>query len=139
MTKSKIPDGFVLDHSRGPFTSHNGPTYKKTVDGVRQVGMLVGETHCNGYGFLHGGMMSAFCDGALASAVWAATRRSAVTVRLSVDFLETVRLNDWIEAHAEVKGIDDPFVQVEARIIRNQGSLVATALGTFHLLRRTVK
>ncbi len=133
------PEGFKEDGARGPFTMHNGPIYRKDDGTTVEVGLHVLERHCNGLGFLHGGMISAFADGALAWAVWRATRRSSVTMQLSMDFLDIVRLGDWLVAHPKHIATNGDVVHVEADLIRNGDQLAAHSVGVFHLLRRKAK
>ena len=133
------PDGFVEDNGRGPFTKHNGPIYRKDDGNVTEVGLYVLERHCNGLGFLHGGMISAFADGALAWCVWNNTRSSSVTSRLSIDFIETVRIGDWLVAKPKHIATDDEIVHVEADLIRNDTQIAAHAVAVFHLIRRKAK
>ncbi|MFN7054912.1 PaaI family thioesterase [Hyphomonas sp.] len=130
------PEGFALTPSRGKFTLHNGPTYRATADGDPRTGMWVLDRHCNGMGFLHGGMLSAFADSGLAWAVWSATNRMSVTIKLTLEFMEIAREGDWIESHAAVTSVDGEFVQVSARIVRPNGGLIALATATFRTVRR---
>lgn len=133
------PEGFFEDSGRGPFTSHNGPIYRRD-DGVAvEVGLHVLQRHCNGLGFLHGGMISAFADGALAWCVWRNTRKSSVTMRLALDFLEVVRLEDWLVARPVHIAMDGDIVHVEADLIRNETSIASHASAVFHLIRRNSK
>ena len=129
----------MLSEGRGPFTMHNGPVYRRRQNGRMQVGLRVLERHCNGLGFLHGGMAAAFSDGALAWAVYEATRQSSVTVRLSMDYLNPVRLGDWLMADSKCVGVDGDIVHVEAELTRNEKHLVSHAVGVFHLIRRNPK
>ncbi len=133
------PEGFYMDAGRGPFTSHNGPIYRRDDGETFEVGLHILERHCNGYGFLHGGMVSAFADGALAWCVGKATRRNAVTIRLSLDFLETARIGDWLVARPTHISTQGDIVHVEADIIRNNQQLSAHASGVFHIVRRKPK
>ena len=132
----EIPEGFAEDNGRGPFTRHNGPIYRRFIDDQHEVGLRVLERHCNGMGFLHGGMASAFADGALAWAVWHRTRQASVTMRLTLDYLQTVRLGDWLVARPQVIGVDDQIVHVEAELFRNDKQLSAKATAVFHLIRK---
>lgn len=133
------PAGFLADDGRGPFTRHNGPVYRKDDGSVVEVGLHVLDRHCNGMGFLHGGMISAFADGALAWAVWREARRSSVTVQLSLDFLDIVRLGDWLVARPVHVATTEDVVHVEADLIRNDDILAAHAVGVFQLLRQKAK
>lgn len=63
------PPGFELQSGRGAFTAHNGPYYhRRAGDGLEQAFYAL-DRHCNGLGIIHGGMLTAFLDGLLASAV----------------------------------------------------------------------
>lgn len=134
-----VPDGFKADAGRGPFTTHNGPIYRKDDGKTVEVGLHVLERHCNGHGFLHGGMISAFADGALAWSVWRATKRASVTMQLSLDFLETVRIGDWLVARPKHVATQGEIIHVEADLIRNNENLAAHAVGVFHLLHKNEK
>ncbi|WOR13694.1 PaaI family thioesterase [Hyphomonas sp. FCG-A18] len=135
----RVPDGFVLSSSRGRFTNHNGPVYMTSAKGDLRSGMFVLDRHCNGMGFLHGGMASAFADRSLAVAVWNATQKMSVTLKLTMHFYETVRLHDWLEAHPVVLSAENGIVQVSADLLIDGGKLAARADATFRSLRRTAK
>lgn len=130
------PPGFAPTPSRGKFTLHNGPTYRATAEGDIRTGMWVLDRHCNGMGFLHGGMISAFADSALAWAVWSATGRMSVTIKLTLEFMDIVPEGTWLEAHPEVTAVDGEIVHVRARLIKPGGHLAARADAVFRSLRR---
>lgn len=134
-----VPDGFALSRSRGAFSNHNGPVYEASADGDVRSGLFVLDRHCNSMGFLHGGMASAFADRSLAMAVWAATGRASVTLKLTLHFLETVRLHNWLEAHPRVISFEHDLVQVSADLLINGEKLAARADATFRTLRRRQK
>lgn len=131
-----VPGGFALAKSRGKFTPHNGPVFQASADGDLRSGLFVLDRHCNGMGFLHGGMASAFADRSLAVAVYAATHKMSVTLKLTLQFYETVRLHDWLEAHPRVLSTADGIVQVVAELRVDGKKLVARADATFRTLRR---
>lgn len=134
-----IPEGFALAEGRGPFSRTNGPYYRRVLDGRLQTGLSVEERHCNGLGFLHGGMTAAFADSAMAWAVWNSAKQSSVTMRLSVDYLQPVRIGDWLIAEARVTGIDGDIIHVEAELTRNEKQKIAGVSGVFHLIRKKEK
>lgn len=128
------PEGFVLQTGRGAFTTHNGPYYAKPSDtGVVQAFYALGR-HCNGVGLIHGGMLSAFLDGLLAGAAGRESGATAVTVHLSIDFLDMGRAGDWVIGEARVTRAtrDLAFVEGHARV---HGRDLARASGVFKLLR----
>lgn len=130
------PEGFAPTPSRGRFTLHNGPSYRAVAPGDLRSGLVILDRHCNGMGFLHGGMLSAFADSSLAWAVWHATKRASVTLKLTLEFMEIAREGEWIEAHPSVQGVNGEFVHVTARIIKSKGSLAARADAVFRTVRR---
>ena len=125
----------MLQTGRGAFTSHNGPYYASTSQtGVRQAFFARGR-HCNGVGLIHGGMLSAFLDGLLAGAVGRATQCAAVTVHLSIDFLDMGRAGDWVIGEAVVSRATRDLAFAEGRASVS-GRDLARASGVFKLMRR---
>ena len=101
------PAGFGPTNSRGAFTLHNGPTFRATSENDFRSGFYVTDRHCNGMGFLHGGMMRAFADSSLAWAVWSETRQLSVTLKLTMEYLDIVRKGAWVEARPEPVLVSD--------------------------------
>ena len=130
-----IPDGFALAHSRGHFTNHNGPVFTATAPGDLRSAMFVLDRHCNSMGILHGGMASAFADRALAVAVWQALRAPSVTLKLTLQFLESISLHSWLEARPRVLSVQDGLVQVTAEMRIMGQERVARADATFRRVR----
>ncbi len=132
------PSGFEVSRSRGPFTTRNGPVFRATETGDLRSGLWVLERHCNSMGFMHGGMVSSFADGALAWAVWHATRKMSVTLKLTTSYFGTIRPGDWLEAHPAVISVDGGVVHVGADL-RVGADLMARGDATFRTLRRAAK
>ena len=80
-------------------------------------------------------MLATFLDSAMGTAVFHALERRAVTVRLSLDYLEPGRIGDWLQAEAEVVGHDEHVAQVRGRLYGPRHDVLA-ALGAFALLSR---
>ena len=131
----EIPPGFrELTESSG-FAEANGPWYEK-IDGPRVIrGFRPGPQHANKIGIVHGGMLAAFLDSAMGTAVFHVLDRQAVTMRLSLDYLGPGRLGDWLQAEGEVVGHDSQVVQVRGRLYGPRHE-VLTGIGTFALLSR---
>ncbi|MCI4644427.1 MAG: PaaI family thioesterase [Hyphomonadaceae bacterium] len=132
----RAPAGFTLARSRGKFTQHNGPVFRAEGEGDLRSGFFVLDRHCNGMGFLHGGMASAFADSALAWAVWWTTRRMSVTLKLTLSYFQVVREGAWLEARPEVISVQDGIVHVSADLVAEGSGRAARADGVFRLLRR---
>ncbi|MBM3650553.1 MAG: PaaI family thioesterase [Alphaproteobacteria bacterium] len=132
--ESKVPLGFRKLAITG-FAAANGPWFEK-IDGRRAIrGFLPREQHANALGIVHGGMLAAFLDSALGTAVFHALQRRAVTVRLTLDYLGPGRVGDWLQAEGEVVGHDEHMAQVRGRLYGPRHD-VMTATGTFALLSR---
>ncbi len=82
---------------------------------VFRQGVRLRERHCNSRGHAHGGFLSAFADGLLATAIFRETGRPSVTIRLTTDFLRVARVGDWMQGTAYVERATRSLVFVEAR------------------------
>lgn len=129
------PDGFVLSTGRGPYTSHNGPFFHKVTEGGFVHGVRVKQRHCNSRGITHGGMLMAFADGLLGTAVWRATQTVALTVRMNSDFLSSARPGEWLEGTAQVTRATRSVAFCEAQLYVGPRP-VLKASGVFKLMRR---
>ena len=130
------PDGFEPS-ARGPYTTHNGPMFHKNrPDGGYEHAFFVLPRHCNGMGFVHGGMIATFMDGVLARAVHGATDgHAAVTVHLSLDYLSAGRRGEWLFGEGRLIRETRDLVFVEGRIHAGERD-VAHATAIFKPLRR---
>jgi len=130
-----VPPGFrELTEATG-FAESNGPWFEK-IDGPRVIrGFRPGPQHANGLGIVHGGMLAAFLDAAMGTAVWHTLGRRAVTVRLTLDYLAPGRLGDWLQAEGEVIGHDEQVAQIRGRLYGPRHEVLG-GLGVFALLAR---
>jgi len=130
-----IPPGFRQLTEASGFAAANGPWFEKIEAGRAIRGFLPGPQHANALGIVHGGMLAAFLDSAMGTAVFHTLQRRAVTIRLSIDYLAPGRLGDWLQAEGEVVGHDEHMVQVRGRLYGPRHE-VLTGLGAFALLSR---
>lgn len=129
-----IPPGFKEIDVAG-FAEANGPWFEK-LEGDRLIrGFMPEKRHANSLGIVHGGMLAAFLDSAMGTAVFHALGRQAVTMRLSLDYLMPGRLGDWLQAEGEVVGHDAETAQVRGRLYGPRHE-VLTGIGSFALLSR---
>ena len=130
-----IPPGFRELKEATGFAAANGPWFEKIEDGRIIRGFRPGPEHANGLGIVHGGMLAAFLDLAMGTAVFHTLQRRAVTLRLSLDYLGPGRLGDWLQAEGEVLGHDEHVAQVRGRLCGPRHE-APTGLGSFALLSR---
>jgi acyl-coenzyme A thioesterase PaaI-like protein len=126
------PAGFAASGGRGAFSNHNGP-YFHNAEGAQAFFAL--KRHCNSIGLIHGGMLSAFLDGVLASAAARGANATPITIHLSIDFLDMGRAGEWVigEASLTRAASDIAFVEGRAHV---GGRTLARATGVFKLMRR---
>jgi acyl-coenzyme A thioesterase PaaI-like protein len=99
-----IPAGFTPHFRKSPVTDAWEPIFSKTEGGVVVIALRVRQAHCNGRGFLHGGVVSALADNAMGLSVIESLRqqevtrsRGGLTVSLALDFLASAQIGQWIE------------------------------------------
>lgn len=130
------PEGFVVMAGRGAFSTLNGPYYQKPglEEGVAQAFFAL-PRHTNGIGIVHGGMLSAFTDGLLASAVGRGTGKIAVTIHLSLDFLHMARKGDWVIGEAKMSRATRDVAFADGRL-HVRGVDILRASGVFKIMER---
>ena len=87
-------------HTRAsPLTAPWEPIFARETDGALILGLFIGEAHCNSRGFAHGGLIGALADNAMGLSCGRRLGGGArlVTVSLSVDFLASARIGQWLE------------------------------------------
>lgn len=139
MAEEAIPDpppGFVRSAGRGEFSTLNGPYFHRVGEGdtVEQAFFAL-PRHTNGIGLVHGGMLSAFTDGLLASAVGRATGKVGVTIHLSIDYLHMARQGDWVTGEARMTRATKDVAFSEG-VLRARGVDIVRASGIFKLMDR---
>lgn len=132
----QAPDGFVYV-ARAPFVNHVGPLFQAASDppGEMTLGLMVDSIHTNSMGFMHGGMIATICDSAMARAAVYLLQRRTVTLRMGLEYFDTVRKGDWLTAHGRLLEQDGEVANTEC-LIRVGGQVRARATGVFRLLRK---
>ncbi len=93
------PDGFQRHFRQSPLTEPWEPLFSRVEDEAVVIGVRVRRAHCNAKGILHGGFISALADNAmgLSCAHQLGGQNRIVTASLSVDFLGSATIGQWIE------------------------------------------
>ena len=129
------PPGFRELTEASGFAAANGPWFERIEKDRVIRAFKAGPQHANALGIVHGGMLAAFLDSAMGTAVFHTLQRRCVTLRLSLDYLGPGRLGDWLQAEAEVMGHDEHVAQVRGRLYGPRRDVLG-ALGSFSLLSR---
>jgi acyl-coenzyme A thioesterase PaaI-like protein len=61
----EIPQGYAAHFRRSPVTEPWEPLFSRVVEGTAILAIRIRQAHCNGKGFLHGGVVSALADNAM--------------------------------------------------------------------------
>jgi uncharacterized protein (TIGR00369 family) len=132
-----MPEGFEPHYRKSGLTDPWEPLYSRRTDEAVILGLLAAEPHANSRGFVHGGLIAALADNAmgLSCGVHLENATGLVTVGMSIDYLATARLGQWLEFTTNfVKaGRSLAFAQM---LVTADGAPVARANATFSVQRR---
>lgn len=135
-----MPDGYQPHTRHSPLTDPWEPLFAlETADAV-QLALEIRQAHCNSRGFAHGGLISALADNAMGlSAVRQARRQpgaekaGAVTVALTLDFIDTAGVGDCVEFCPTVLKVGRTLAFVDCRVICGERP-IARASATFRMV-----
>uniref|UniRef100_UPI0025F5ACF8 PaaI family thioesterase n=1 Tax=uncultured Caulobacter sp. TaxID=158749 RepID=UPI0025F5ACF8 len=130
-----IPDGFVPHVRKSPVTDPWEPLYACKAEDRLVLGVRVREVHCNSRSMPHGGFLAALADNAMGLSLGvalAAARQPAgglVTVSLTLDYLGSAKLGQWLEFDTDFIKLGRSICFAEATV-RADGGPVARARAT---------
>ena len=130
-----IPEGFEQLPARGPFFDVNGPMWRRqaTHSAPLSFGFLPEPRHTNSLGFVHGGMICAFLDSALAQTLVDRFHCRLVTRELNISFQNAIPKGRWAETIPEIGlRLDDDTITATADLIARK-QICASAVGVFRL------
>jgi len=129
-----IPEGFTRHARKSPLTEPWEPIWSRERAQVVQLGLRIASAHCNGRGFAHGGLIASLADNAMGlSACGAGGKIGAVTVHLSVDYVRSAKLGQWLQVEPRVIRVGGTLGFVDA-LITADDELIARADATFRLV-----
>ncbi len=104
MSTLDVPAGFAPLARRSPLTEPWQPIYSWTTDKAVILGLRLATPHTNSRGLIHGGLIAALTDAAMgySCAHCMENRFSLVTVGLSVDFIGSARIGQWLAIESDV-------------------------------------
>lgn len=133
-----VPRGFEVHDRRSPVTDAWWPLYSRTDAESITIGIIVAEPHCNGRGFLHGGVIATLADNAMGLSVHRAAQargkpidKGALTLGLSVDYLLVAEQGSWIETRSQVHALGRSIGVVDCVIVDDGERVIARANATF--------
>lgn len=135
-----IPAGFVPHMRRSPLTEPWEPLYARETPSAVQLGLEIRPAHCNARGFAHGGLLCALADNAMGLSAVRLARQdaessnvNAVTVALSLDFIDAAHVGNWVEIHPTVLKVGHTLAFVECKVVCGE-RLIARGNASFRML-----
>ena len=131
-----IPEGFAPHFRKSGLTDPWEPLYSRNTGEAIRIGLRAGPAHANSRGFVHGALITALADNAMGlSCGLSLTGISGlVTVGLSLDFLSTARLGQWLEIRPTVLRTGKTLSFCTATIYADE-TVCARANATFRALQ----
>jgi acyl-coenzyme A thioesterase PaaI-like protein len=134
--RDRPPFGYGPAKTNQRYTGLIGPFYERLDDENRRWrGIRIAQRHTNGAGIVHGGFLVTLADSLLGHAIGHATQALPLTMRLSSDFVQAVKLDDWLEGFAALDGVQDDSAYAHAALYVS-GHLVLRSSAVFKLMRR---
>jgi uncharacterized protein (TIGR00369 family) len=131
-----LPPGFQPHFRTSPATEPWEPLFSRRRDDGIDLLVEVRTAHCNGRGFLHGGVLSALCDNAMGLSLGHVLGHKApqiVTISLTVDFVSSAKPGDLVVIAPRVLRAASGVSFCDALITRAEGDVVARANASFRV------
>jgi len=136
-----VPEGFDLDPRIQPNTFGGlvGPFYSRRQGDSISLGLRIEGRHCNSRGTCHGGLLATLADIALGYACAIAggadgKSRNFVTVDLSLQYLASTQVGDWVQSEVEVLNPGSRMASATGHLLAN-GQPVVRISANFRLLK----
>jgi uncharacterized protein (TIGR00369 family) len=133
-----VPAGFEPHFRQSPFTDPWGPLYSKKTERAVNMGLRLAKAHTNARGLIHGGLIASLADNSMGYSCAQATgwTTSFVTVSLSVDYVGSAKVGQWLAVECEVirTGTTLCFAQC---LIKADDAVIARGSATFRVVPRT--
>ncbi len=135
MTASDIPEGFEPHLRKSPLTEPWEPLYAKKTEKAVIIGLRLARPHTNGRGLIHGGLIAALSDNAMGYSCAQATggTTSFVTISLSVDFVGSAAIGQWLAVESEVIRTGGTICFAQC-LVKADDAVIARASGTFRVV-----
>jgi uncharacterized protein (TIGR00369 family) len=140
MDDQQVPHGFLPHFRRSGLTDPWEPIFSRRTDEAVVLALRAGRAHVNSRGFVHGGLISALADNALglSCAVRSGADAGLVTISLSVDFISTAKLGQWLEFDTQFSKVCSTLCFASG-FVTADGAICARASATFRMLARKVE
>jgi uncharacterized protein (TIGR00369 family) len=134
MSAELVPDGFERHTRRSGLTDPWQPIYARRSSRGVTLAIRASAAHANSRGFVHGGLITALADNAMGLSCGQAVGNTAslVTVSLTIDFVGSAKVGEWLEIRSEVLKTGKSLCFASALVLADD-SVCARASGVFKL------
>lgn len=139
MGEDVLPEGFGPHLRKSPVTDPWEPLYARQAEDRLVLATWVRQPHCNSRSMPHGGFLAAMADNAMGLSLGVNLARvgqsanGLVTVSLTLDYLGSAKLGQWLEFDTDFVKLGRSICFAEATV-RADGTPVARARATFKVL-----
>jgi uncharacterized protein (TIGR00369 family) len=135
MTSTDIPAGFEPHFRKAPLTDPWEPLYSKKTDKAVIIGLRLAKPHTNARGLIHGGLIAALADNAMGYSCALVTNwtTSFVTISLSIDFVGSAEIGQWLAVESEVIKTGSTICFAQS-LVKADDIVIARASGTFRVV-----
>jgi uncharacterized protein (TIGR00369 family) len=130
-----IPEGFEPHFRKSPFTDPWEPLYSKRGEKSVSMGLRLARAHTNARGLIHGGLIASLADNAMGYSCAQATgwTTSFVTVSLSVDYVGSAGIGQWLAVDCELIRTGSTLCFAQC-LLSADDAVIARASGTFRVV-----
>jgi len=135
MSAEIVPDGFERHTRRSGLTDPWQPIYARPSSRGVTLATRASAPHANSRGFVHGGLITALADNAMGLSCGQVVGNTAslVTVSLTIDFVGSAKVGEWLEIRSEVIKAGKSLCFASALVLADD-SVCARASGVFKLV-----
>lgn len=139
---AKIPAEYALNTRTSPLTTPWAPLYRCSNERSVYLGVILRDIHCNSRGLVHGGFIAALADNTMGYTAGKAmqadgrTVNGLVTINLSVDYVGSPKLGQWMSWEPELVKATRSIAFVEAHV-KADGNIIARANATFKIIEES--
>ena len=132
--------GYETWEGHDPFEGHAGPFYfRQHEDGRVTSAFEAKPHHCNGGGFLHGGLLLTFADFSLFAIGRSVLQGPSVTLSLNGEFTAAAGAGEFIEARGDIVRNTGSMVFVRGQIFTGKGAEERILLNYSGIVKRLKK
>ena len=128
---------YQLEESGNAFLEAIGPIWVKQ-DSVYNIKIKIADNHVRPkIPVAHGGILAAMCDYAMAKSLVLNidTELTVVTTSMSMDFIGSAKLDDWVETDVHIIKHKGQVLNVECHLLSNS-KIIARASGVFLSIKK---